>query len=133
MFDVSSVQFPAQYYYNQAGVSFSAYANSLSADARIGLGHVFLNLGSRESNGSPAIEFVNASVQWVGQSLVDGQWASAPPNLSTQAAAADSRKRGEVKDAKPQFTSICRPSCLMMPPNFTVSAATKSENCCGVP
>src|SRR5262249_30249989 len=32
-----------------------------------------------------------------------------------------------------QFTSICKPSRLMISPNFAVSAATKSENCCGVP
>jgi len=43
------------------------------------------------------------------------------------------RKRGEVKMAAPQFTSICKPSCLMMAANFAVSAWTKSENCCGVP
>jgi hypothetical protein len=32
-----------------------------------------------------------------------------------------------------QFTSIFKPSRLMISPNFAVSATTKSENCCGVP
>jgi len=92
MLDVTSLKFPEQYPFEEVAASFFSYVNSLPSEARVALGDFLLALGSGGSSspgtGSPQSEFTKAALTWLGQSVKDGQLASAPANLTIEAAAA---------------------------------------------
>ncbi|QOZ75368.1 hypothetical protein XH83_07890 [Bradyrhizobium sp. CCBAU 53351] len=92
MLDAASLRFPDQVPFEDVAAAFTNYANSLPSEARAALGDLLLQLGSGGSatpgTGDPQSALVDAALVWLGQSLKDGEWASPPPNLSTQAAAA---------------------------------------------
>jgi hypothetical protein len=92
MLDVSQLSFPEQYPFEDVAASFADYANSLTDEARTALGDILLKMGSTgdttPGSGDPQAVFTNAALTWLGQSLKDGAWASAPPNLTPEVAAA---------------------------------------------